>query len=174
MKKKRIALFILDKMSQVLPSFRSELSAYAPRIEILKINPEKIGSLIGPGGKTIKKIINSTGVNVDIQENGEVLVASTDPQKSNRAIEMIKAITEDVEVGRVYLVRVKRIVAFGAFCEISPGKEGLVHISELADHFVKNVEDIVKLGDEFKAKVVGIDEMGRINLSKKKAESESS
>lgn len=167
-------LFILGKMSEVLPSFRNELSAYAPRIEILKINPEKIGSLIGPGGKTIKKIINSTGVNVDIQENGEVLVASTDSQKSDRAIEMIKAITEDVEVGKIYIVKVKRIVAFGAFCEISPGKEGLVHISELADHFVKNVEEVVKLGDEFKAKVVGIDEMGRINLSKKKAEAESS
>ena len=108
------------------------------------------------------------------QDDGNVLVSSTDAVKSEEAIKMIKAITEDVEVGRIYIGKVKRIVAFGAFCEIAPGKDGLVHVSELAGHFVKNVEDVVKLGDEIKVKVIGIDELGRINLSKKQAEENSS
>lgn len=162
--------FILDKMKDALPQPRGELSDYAPRIEILRINPEKIGELIGPGGKTIKKIISSTGVNVDIQDDGSVLVASTDSVASAKAIEMIKSITEDIEIGRVYTGRIKRITSFGAFCEIAPGREGLIHISELANHFVKDVEDIVKVGDEIKVKVVGIDELGKISLSKKQAE----
>lgn len=165
--------FVLDKMRQVLPRPREELSIYAPRIEMLKINPEKTGELIGPGGKTIKNIINLTGVTIDIQEGGNVLVASTNSQQSQKAIEMIKAITDDVEVGRVYAGTVKRILAFGAFCEIAPGKEGLIHISELADHFVKSVEDEVKIGEEVKVKVIGIDELGRINLSKKQAQESS-
>jgi len=159
--------FILDKMKEVLAQPRQELSAQAPRINIIKVNPEKIGALIGPGGKIIKKIIAATGASIDIQDDGNVLVASTDAAKSKAAIEMIKAITDDIEVGRIYIGKVKRIMAFGAFCEIAPGKEGLVHVSELADTFVKNVEDIVKLGDEIKVKVIGIDELGRINLSKK-------
>lgn len=167
---KEARLFVLDKMNQALAEPRKQLSTYAPRIDIVKVNPEKIGELIGPGGKTIKKIIAQTGASIDIQEDGSVLVASTDAAKSEEAIKMIKAIAEDVEVGRIYIGKVKRIAAFGAFCEIAPGKEGLVHISELADHFVKNAEDIVKVGDEIKVKVIGIDELGRINLSKKQAE----
>ncbi len=167
---KEARLFILHKMIDVLPKPRGELSAYAPRIEIIKIEPEKIGGLIGPGGKTIKKIINATGVTIDIQEDGNVLLASTDPKKSEKAIEMIKAITKEIEVGQIYTATIKRLVPFGAFCEISPGKEGLIHISELADHFVKTAEEVVKLGDEVKVKVIGIDEQGRINLSKKRAE----
>jgi polyribonucleotide nucleotidyltransferase len=139
---------------------------------VIKVNPEKIGELIGPSGKTIKKIIASTGVTIDIQEDGNVLVGSVDAAKSKEAIDMIKAIAEDIEVGRIYTGRVKRIVPFGAFCEIAPSKEGLVHISELDDHFVKNVEDVVKLGEEIKVKVIGIDELGRINLSKKQVTSE--
>ncbi len=129
--------------------------------------------VIGPGGKTIKAIIASTGASIDIKDDGTVLVGSTDAVKSSEAIKMIKAITEDVEVGRIYTARVKRIMAFGAFCEIAPRKEGLVHVSELADKFVKNVEEVVKIGDEIKVKVIGIDEMGRINLSKKQAEQSS-
>jgi polyribonucleotide nucleotidyltransferase len=164
--------FILEKMLEVLPQPRTELSDYAPRIEILRINPDRIGELIGPGGKTIKKIISSTGVNVDIQDDGSVLVASTDAAASATAIQMIKSITEDIEVGRIYAGKIKRITSFGAFCEIAPGKEGLIHISELADRFVKNVEDVIKVGDEIKVKVVGIDELGRINLSKKQVPSE--
>jgi len=169
---KEARIFVLDKMKEALESPRNELSTYAPRIEIIKVNPEKIGELIGPSGKTIKKIIASTGVTIDIQDEGNVLVGSADAAKSKEAIEMIKAITEDVEVGRVYIGKVKRIVAFGAFCEIAPNKEGLVHISELADHFIKGVEEVLKLGDEIKVKVIGIDELGRINLSKKQVPSE--
>jgi len=164
--------FVLDKMNAALAKPREELSSYAPRIEILKINPEKIGGLIGPGGKTIKAIIASTGTSIDIQDDGTVLVGSTDVVKSEEAIKMIKAITEDIEVGRIYVAKVKRITNFGAFCEIAPGKDGLVHVSELADRFVKNVEDVVKIGDEIKVKVIGIDELGRINLSKKQVPSE--
>jgi len=164
--------FILDKITQALSEPRKDLSSYAPRIEIVKIRQEKIGELIGPGGKNIKKITALTGVSIDIQEDGTVLVGSTDAAKAAEAIKMITAIGTDVEVGQVYMGKVKRIVNFGAFCEIAPGKEGLVHVSELADHFVKSVDSIVKLGDEFKVKVVGIDEMGRINLSRKRAEEE--
>jgi polyribonucleotide nucleotidyltransferase len=167
---KEARLFVLEKMNAALSQPRQELSLYAPRIDIIKVNTEKIGELIGPGGKTIKKIIAQTGTTIDIQEDGSVLIASTDAAKSKAAIEMVKAITDEIEVNRLYIGKVKRVTNFGAFCEIAPGKEGLVHISELADHFVKNVEDIVKVGDEIKVKVVGIDELGRINLSKKQAE----
>jgi polyribonucleotide nucleotidyltransferase len=167
-------LFVLDKMSTALASPREELSSYAPRIDVLKINTEKIGELIGPGGKTIKAIIAATGASIDIKDDGTVLVGSSDAAKSSEAIKMIKAITEDIEVGRIYIGKVKRIMPFGAFCEIAPRKEGLVHVSELADHFVKNVEEVVKVGDEIKVKVIGIDELGRINLSKKQAQVEQS
>ena len=170
----RARLFILDKMAAVINSPRESLSPFAPRINILKINPEKIGELIGPGGKTIKKIIKTTGVSVDIEDDGRVLVASTDPKASQEAIQMIMALTEDVEVGRIYSGRIKRITNFGAFCEIAPGKEGLIHVSELSDKFVRNVEEVVKVGDEVKVKVVNIDEMGRINLSKKQVPPEDS
>jgi len=163
-------LFILEKMSAALTEPRQELSTYAPRIEVLKVNPEKIGELIGPGGKTIKAIIAATGASIDIQDDGTVLVGSSESAKSDEAIKMIKAITEDVEVGRIYNAKVKRIMAFGAFCEIAPRKEGLVHVSELSANFVKKVEEVVKVGDEIKVKVIGIDELGRINLSKKQAE----
>ena len=171
---KEARFFVLGKMEEALAQPRQELSNYAPRIEIVKVNPEKIGELIGPGGKTIKKIIAQTGASIDIQEDGNVLVGSTDAAKSQEAIQMIKAIAEDAVVGRIYIGKVKRIVAFGAFCEIAPGKEGLVHVSELADRFVKNVEDEVKIGDEIKVKVIGIDELGRINLSKKQVPLENS
>ncbi len=163
-------LFILEKMGAVLSEPRSEISSYAPRIEVLKINTEKIGELIGPSGKTIKKIIAQTGVSIDIQDDGTVLIASTDASKSEEAIKIIKSITNEVEVGSVYNAKVKRVTNFGAFCEIAPGKEGLVHVSEMSSHFVKDVASVVKVGDEFKVVVIGVDELGRINLSKKKAE----
>ncbi|MDP3731933.1 MAG: polyribonucleotide nucleotidyltransferase [Candidatus Omnitrophota bacterium] len=169
---KEARYFILDKMKEALAEPRQELSAQAPRIDIIKVNPEKIGALIGPGGKTIKKIIAATGASIDIQDDGSVLIGSTDALKSKAAIDMIKAIAEDIEVGRVYIGKVKRIMPFGAFCEIAPGKEGLVHVSELSDTFVKNVEAVVKVGDEIKVKVIGIDELGRVNLSKKQAAEE--
>jgi polyribonucleotide nucleotidyltransferase len=161
---------ILAKMTAVLPQPRGAISTYAPRIEKIKINTEKIGAVIGPGGKTIKAIIAATGATIDISDDGTVLIASNDNAKSQAAIAMVKAITEDVEVGRIYPGKVKRVTNFGAFCEIAPGKEGLVHVSELSNEFVKDVNSVVKVGDEFKVKVVAVDEMGRINLSKKRAE----
>ncbi|MFH1248057.1 MAG: polyribonucleotide nucleotidyltransferase [Candidatus Omnitrophota bacterium] len=167
---KEARLYILEKIKAVIQAPRQELSSYAPRIETLKIDTEKIGGLIGPGGKTIKKIIAQTGATIDIEDDGTVLIASNEADKSQAAIEMIRAITDDVVVGKIYNSKVKRITNFGAFCEIAPGKEGLVHVSELSDHFVKSVDEVVKLGDEIKVKVIGVDELGRINLSKKKVE----
>jgi len=166
---KEARLFVLEKMREVLSSPRPQVSIYAPRIERLKIEPDKIGELIGPGGRIIKKIINSTGVTIDIGEDGEVLVAGFDPENFKKAIEMIEAITADIEIGKIYTAKVKRLAPYGAFCEVFPEREGLIHISELADYFVKNVEDVVKVGDEIKVKVIGIDELGRLNLSRKQA-----
>ncbi len=160
---------ILDKMNAAIASPREKLSEFAPRIDKIKVNPEKIGELIGPGGKNIKAIIAATGASIDIQDDGTVLVGSNDALKSQEAIRLIKAISDDVEVGRIYSAKVKRVTVFGAFCEIAPRKEGLVHVSELAEGFVKKVEEVVKVGDEFKVKVIGIDELGRINLSRKQA-----
>lgn len=164
-------IFVLGKITALIAKPKTELSVFAPRIINLKINQERIGDLIGPGGKNIRKIIELTGVAIDVEDDGSVLVASTDSEASKRAIEMIKGLTEDAEVGKIYKGKVKRIMNFGVFVEILPGKDGLVHVSELADKYVKNVEDVVKIGDEFDVKVIGIDELGRINLSKKQAQS---
>jgi polyribonucleotide nucleotidyltransferase len=161
---------VLEKMFKVISRPKETISEFAPRITTLKISPEKIGDLIGPGGKTIRKIIKTTGVTIDIEDDGSVLVASNDVKASKRALEMIRGLTEDVELEKVYEVTVKRIAPFGAFCEIFPGKEGLIHISELSNEFVREVSDVVSVGDRIKAKVINIDELGRINLSKKQAE----
>jgi len=162
-------LRVLDKMREVLSSPRPQVSKYAPRIERLKIDPEKIGELIGPGGRTIKKIINSTGVTIDIGEDGEILIAGFDLENFKKAIEMVEAVTQDIEIGKIYTATVKRLAPYGAFCEVFPEREGLIHISELADYFVRNVEDVVKVGEQIKVKVIGIDELGRLNLSRKQA-----
>lgn len=162
--------FILDKIASVIEKPKSELSEYAPRIINLKIKQDRIGDLIGPGGKNIRKIIETTGVAIDVEDDGSVLVASSDSQASKMAVDMIKGLTDDAEVGKIYKGKVKRIMNFGAFCEIMPNKEGLCHISELSDKYVKSVEDVVKIGDEIMVKVIGIDELGRINLSKKQAQ----
>ena len=162
-------LSILELMAKAIDRPRPQLSIYAPRITTLKINPEKIRDVIGPGGRVIRKIIEETGATIDIEDDGSVSVASNDAQKSARALEIIRSLTEDVEVGRIYKGKVKRIMNFGAFCEILPGKEGLVHVSELSDKYVNKVEDVVKVGDEFRVKVIEIDEQGRINLSRKRA-----
>lgn len=161
---------ILEKMLQAIDKPRANLSEYAPRITVLKISTDKIGELIGPGGKNIKKIIEQTGVTIDIEEDGTVLVGSTDAAASEKAVRIIKGMTEVPEVGKIYTGVVKRIVNFGVFCEILPNKEGLVHVSELASKFVKDPNEIVKMGDEIKVKVIGIDDLGRVNLSKKQAE----
>lgn len=161
---------VLDLMDAVLSHSRQQISPYAPRITTIKINPERIRDVIGPGGRQIRKIIEETGATIDIEDDGSVSVASNDAEKSQRALDIIRMLTEDVEVGKCYKAKVKRVVNFGAFCEILPGKEGLVHVSELADQYVNKVEDVVKLGDEFLVKVIEIDEQGRINLSKKRAQ----
>jgi polyribonucleotide nucleotidyltransferase len=160
---------VLDLMAKAIDQPRASISIYAPRIVTLKINPEKIRDIIGPGGRTIRKIIEETGATIDVEDDGRVSVASADAEASAKAVEIIRGLTEDVEVGKVYTAKVKRITNFGAFCEVLPGKEGLVHISELADKYVKSVEDVVKVGDEIRVKVIEIDDMGRLNLSHKRA-----
>jgi len=164
-------MIILDKMHSVMPAVRTEMSPYAPRIVTLQIPQEKIGEIIGPGGKTIRKMIEESGVtSIDIEEDGKVIVASPDKDALEVAIGMIKALTEEPEVGKIYEATVKRIMNFGAFVEFIPGREGLVHVSELANKFVKDVNEIIKVGDKFKVKLMEKDEQGRFNLSKKQAE----
>jgi polyribonucleotide nucleotidyltransferase len=165
-------LAILDAMLRVLPAPRSDLSPYAPRLLTVHINPEKIREVIGPGGKVINKITSETGVKIDIEQDGRVIIASTDPEAAQRAVRMIQDIVREVEVGQTYLGRVTRLVNFGAFVEVLPGKEGLVHISELADRRVDKVEDVVKVGDEILVRVKEIDSLGRINLTRRGLTSE--
>ncbi|MCK4258670.1 MAG: polyribonucleotide nucleotidyltransferase [Halanaerobiales bacterium] len=162
-------LFILGEMLKAISEPRSELSPYAPSMITLKIDPEKIRYVIGPGGKMIKKIVEETGVKIDIEDDGSVFILSTNQEDGETAREIIYNLTRDVVVGDLYLGKVKKAMNFGAFIEIVPGQEGLCHISKLAKHHVKNVEDIVKVGDEMWVKVVAIDDQGRINLSRKDA-----
>ncbi len=164
---KEARLFILDKMNQTISSSRPEVSHYAPRMHKIMIQPEKIGSVIGTGGKTIRSIIEETKATIDVSNDGTVLIGSPDESAARRAIAIIESLTKDVEIGDVYTGKVTRIFDFGAMVEILPGKEGLVHISELADYRVGRVEDVVKVGDEVMAKVINIDNMGRINLSRR-------
>ena len=158
-------LFILDKMQQVIAEPRAQLSPYAPRITSIKINPEKIGALIGPGGKNIRGIQDATKTTIEVQDDGTVNVASTSGTDAEEAIRQIRALTQEVEVGQVYQGIVKRLMSFGAFVEILPNKEGLVRMSELAPGRVENVEDVVSIGDPLEVKVIEIDAQGRINLS---------
>jgi len=159
--------FILGKMQEAILSSRSELSKYAPRIVKITIDTSKIGAVIGPGGKTIRAIIEETKATIDITDDGTVLVGSNNEEAASKAIAKIEALTRDVEVGGIYTGKVTRILNFGAFVEILPGKEGLVHISELAEYRVASVEDVVKSGDEITVMVIGIDQQGRVNLSRK-------
>ncbi|QIB26143.1 polyribonucleotide nucleotidyltransferase [Caloranaerobacter azorensis] len=161
--------YILEKMNQVISEPRKELSPYAPRILTINVNPDKIREIIGPGGKMINKIIEETGVKIDIEDNGKVMVASTDVEKGKKAIKMIEDIVREVNIGEIYLGKVIRIAPFGAFVEIWPGKEGLVHISNIAKQRVDKVEDVLSVGDEILVKVIDIDKQGRINLSRKDA-----
>ncbi|MCK4473902.1 polyribonucleotide nucleotidyltransferase [Candidatus Parcubacteria bacterium] len=156
---------ILEKMKKTIASPRTELSPFAPKIKTLQINPEKIREVIGPGGKIINKIIEDCGVTIDIEDSGKIFVASESEQAVDKAMEWIKNITREVEIGEIFQGKVKRILDFGAFVEILPGQDGLVHISELAPYRVEKVEDIVKIGDTVSVKVISVDEQGRINLS---------
>lgn len=158
-------LTILDAMSNALPAPRAAMSAHAPRILTLQINPEKIREVIGPGGKVINKITAETGAKIDIEQDGRVMVASVNEDAARRAVAMIEGIVRELQVGETYQGRVTRVLNFGAFVELLPGKEGLVHISELAYGRVNKVEDVVKVGDELTVKVKEIDSMGRVNLT---------
>jgi len=166
-KAKNARLFILDKMNAVMPKSREELSAYAPRIITFKIKVEQIGAVIGPGGKMIRSIIEATGAKIDIEDDGTVLIATVDGEAGKKAEEMIRAIVEEPEIGKVYSGKVRRITTFGAFVEILPGTDGLLHISEIDHSHVARVEDFLKLGDTVEVKVINIDPEGKIRLSRK-------
>jgi polyribonucleotide nucleotidyltransferase len=160
-------LFILERMLSVIAEPHKELSPYAPRIIRFSIDPDRIRDVIGPGGKIIRKIVEDTGAEIDIEDDGRVFIAAIDAKAGEKAQEIIKRLTSDVEVGATYLGKVTRLMNFGAFVEILPGKEGLVHISQLAKDRVAKVEDVVNPGDEIMVKVIEIDKQGRINLSRK-------
>ncbi|WP_100403033.1 polyribonucleotide nucleotidyltransferase [Bacillus sp. FJAT-42315] len=158
---------ILDHMMATISEPREELSAYAPKILTMKINPDKIRDVIGPSGKQINKIIDETGVKIDIEQDGMIFISSADAAKNNEAKKIIEDIVREAVVGQMYLGTVKRIEKFGAFVELFPGKDGLVHISELAEERVRKVEDVLSLGDQILVKVISIDDQGRVNISRK-------
>jgi polyribonucleotide nucleotidyltransferase len=160
---------ILDVMDRTIARPRPEVSPHAPRLITMKINPEKIGKLIGPGGKSIKAIQADTGAQIDIEDDGTVFISCANAEGAQRAQDAVARITEDIEVGRFYEGRVTSIKDFGAFIEIQEGQDGLCHISELSDTYVKSVSDVVKIGDRVKVKVIAIDEQGRVKLSRKAA-----
>src|ERR1051326_4521154 len=162
-------MFIMEKMLDAIPEPRLELSPYAPRIQTVKINPDKIGAVIGPGGKTIRKIQEETGSKIDIDEDGTVHISCVNEEDMNRAMDAVRSLTEEVEIGKIYNGVVRRLVDFGAFVEILPGKEGLVRISQLADYHVARPEDVVSVGDEITVMVIEVDQQGRINLSRRAA-----
>src|SRR6056297_511096 len=169
-KAKQGRLFILDRMLEVLAEPRPELSKNAPLIMTMQINPEKIRYVIGPGGKMINKIIDETDASIDIEDDGTIFILADDQKSGQRAKEMIEDLTREVEVGEVYNGKVVKLMNFGAFVEILPGKEGLVHISKIADRHIDKVSDVLSVGDEIKVKVIKIDNKDRINLSMKDVE----
>jgi polyribonucleotide nucleotidyltransferase len=159
-------LYIMERMLETIAEPRPDLSPYAPRIVTIQIDPEKIGKVIGPGGKTVRAIQEETGVKIDIGENGIVFIASTDSEGSERAVQMVQALTEEAQIGKIYTGKVVRTTEFGAFVEILPGTDGMVHISQLADYRVPSVEDVVHVGDEIMVMVIDIDNEGKIRLSR--------
>ncbi len=162
-------LHILGKMDEAIKTPRSEMSEYAPRIVTIMVKTEKIKDVIGPGGKNIKGIVQATGVKIDIDDSGKVNIASSDDEAAKKAIRMVKDLTQDAEVGKLYMGTVRKTTDFGAFVEIFPGTDGLVHISQLAEERVNNVTDILKEGDEVLVKVIEVDRSGKIRLSRKEA-----
>ena len=168
--KARVArLFILGEMAKTIAAPRKDISPYAPRITTLKINPEKIGAIIGPGGKNIKRLVEESGCEIDIEDDGTVNIFSVSAEGMKIAVDAISGVTAEAEIGKIYRGRVVTVKEFGAFVEFLPGKDGLVHISELANFRVKRTEDIVKEGDEITVKCLGVDEKGRVKLSRKAA-----
>jgi polyribonucleotide nucleotidyltransferase len=165
-KAKTARLFILGKMLAVLPEARKEVSAFAPKIEIVKIPVEKIGELIGPGGRVIKNIIATTGAAVDVEDDGTVSISGVSSDQMQQAVDWVKGLTREVVVGEEFEdAEVKRILPFGAFVEFLPGKEGMVHISQMSTEYVQNPTDVVQIGQKVKVRVAEIDDQGRINLS---------
>src|SRR4051812_21906253 len=162
-------MHILGKMLEAMPASRKEISQFAPRITTIQIRPEFIKNVIGPGGKVIKDIIARTGASINIDDSGRVDIASANSDAVKAAIAMVQALTREAEIGKIYTGTVRKIAEFGAFVEIFPGTDGLIHISELADKRVKAVTDIVKEGDEVMVKVISIDKAGKIRLSRKEA-----
>lgn len=164
---KKARMFILDKMEAVISAPREEISVHAPRIQTLKIPQDAIGAVIGPGGKTIRGITESSGATVNIDDDGTVTIASVESAAAEKAMEMVKALTEAPEPGKVYEGTVKKIMNFGAFVEILPGKEGLLHISQIENHRVNKVEDVLQVGDKVKVKLLKVDRDGKLDLSRK-------
>jgi polyribonucleotide nucleotidyltransferase len=156
-------------MLETLPEPRAELSPYAPRIQSIQINPDKIGVIIGPGGKTVRRLQEESGAKIEIDEDGLVHISSVSEEGMAKAVNAVRALTEEVEVGKIYTGIVRRLVDFGAFVEILPGKEGLVRTGQLADYPVNRPEDVVSVGDEVNVMVIEVDPQGRINLSRKAA-----
>src|SRR5204863_3244024 len=166
---KEARMVILDKMAQTIDKPRPEISKWAPRLLTIKIDPEKIGKVIGPGGKNIKALQEDTGANVDIEDDGTVYVSAVDGAAAEKCRDIIEAMTAEVKVGKIYTGTVVSIKDFGAFVEIAPETDGLVHVSELSDKYVDRVTDYINIGDEVKVKVLLIDDQGRIKLSRKAA-----
>jgi polyribonucleotide nucleotidyltransferase len=162
-------LYILGKMAEALAAPREELSKHAPRIFTLQVKPDRIRDIIGPGGKMIRAIIEQTGVAIDVEDDGTVSIASSDDASAKKAIDIIKGLTTEPEVGQFYMGVVRRIVDFGAFVEILPGTDGLIHISELDAKRVNKVTDVLNEGDELMVKVISVDRQGKIRLSRKEA-----
>ena len=158
---------ILDVLHEAIPDVRADVSPFAPRIEKIKVPIDKIGTVIGPGGKTIRSIVEETKATVDIQDDGTVLIGYSDAEASAHAIRIINDLTREIEVGEVFTGKVAKIASFGAFVELLPGTDGMVHISELDTHRVASVEDVVNVGDEIEVKVISKDNAGRIKLSRK-------
>ncbi|MCJ7595929.1 MAG: S1 RNA-binding domain-containing protein, partial [Desulfobacterales bacterium] len=166
-------LFILEHMEQAIPKARSKISEYAPVITTLQIRPEKVRVLIGPGGKVIREISSTSGSRIDVDDEGKVVVASRDRESAKTAADMIRKIVQDAEIGKLYMGKVRKIMDFGAFVEIFPGTDGLVHISQLDKERVNKVTDVLREGDEVLVKVLEIDNNGKISLSRKAALGES-
>jgi polyribonucleotide nucleotidyltransferase len=169
-KAKQARVQVLSKMKEAMPISRPNISPYAPRIINLFINPTKVGEVIGPSGKTIKKIISETNAKIDIGEAGKITIASPDMEAVKKAEKMIKDLTEEPEVGKVYEGKVVRIEDYGAFVQILPNADGLLHISEISHRHTKNIRDVLKIGQTIRVKVIAIDEKNRVRLSKKALE----
>jgi polyribonucleotide nucleotidyltransferase len=165
-------LHVLKEMGKALPASRAEIAKHAPRIETIKIDPDKIRDVIGPGGKVIRSIVADTGCKIDVSDDGTVKIASADGAMMQKAIDIVRGLTASPEVGRIYDGKVRKIVEFGAFVEILPGTDGLLHISQIAEERVRSVSDVLKEGDQIPVKVLEVDRQGKIRLSLKEARRE--